>query len=149
MALADDLKSVPLFSGLGERELKRLAGDFKEHDYEPGMTPLREERMSGIGFFVIVEGEASVSRGGKELARLGPGDHFGELALISDRARTATVTAESPLRTVMLSSWEFREIVQANPDIAWALLQHVFDLLADCQERGGAAGAAPPEQKPS
>jgi CRP-like cAMP-binding protein len=143
MALADDLKQVPLFGGLSDRELKRIAGDFKERDYDVGTTPLREEQMSGIGFFVITEGEASVSRGGKELARLGPGDHFGELALISDQARTATVTAETPLRTVMLSSWEFRDIVKQNPEIAWTLLQHVVGLLVDT-ERGSAAGAAPP-----
>ena len=140
MALADDLKQVPLFSGLSDRELKRLANDFKERDFDAGMTPLREEQMSGIGFFVITEGEASVSRDGKELARLGPGDHFGELALISDRARTATVTAETPLRTAMLSSWEFREIVKQNPEISWTLLQYVVDLLVDTQERSGAAG---------
>jgi CRP-like cAMP-binding protein len=135
VALADDLKQVPLFGGLSDRELKRLAGDFKERDYDAGMTPLREEHMSGIGFFVITEGEASVSRGGKELARLGPGDHFGELALISDRARTATVTAETPLRTAMLTSWEFKQIVKDNPEIAWTLLQHVVGLLVDSQER--------------
>ncbi|HEV8251690.1 MAG TPA: cyclic nucleotide-binding domain-containing protein [Gaiellaceae bacterium] len=142
--LADDLKKVPLFSGLSDRELKRLARDFKEREYEAGMTPLREERMSGIGFFVITEGEASVSRDGKELARLGPGDHFGELALISDRVRTATVTAEGRLRTAMLASWEFKEIVRENPEIAWKLLQHVVGLLADAEERGGATGASPP-----
>jgi len=145
VALVDDLKRVPLFSGLSDRELKRIAGDFKERDYDAGMTPLREEHMSGVGFFVITEGEAAVSRDGRELARLGPGDHFGELALISDRARTATVTAETPLRTAMLSSWEFREIVKQNPEIAWTLLQHVVGLLADSEERGSAAGAAPPD----
>ena len=101
--------------------------------------------MSGVGFFVITEGEAAVSRDGRELARLGPGDHFGELALISDRARTATVTAETPLRTAMLSSWEFREIVKQNPEIAWTLLQHVVGLLADSEERGSAAAAGPPD----
>ena len=145
MALVDDLKQVPLFGGLSDRELKRLAGDFKERDFDPGMTPLREEHMSGIGFFVITEGEASVSRDGKELARLGPGEHFGELALISDRVRTATVTAETPLRTAMLSSWEFKEIVKDNPEIAWKLLEHVVGLLVGSEERSGAAEAAPPE----
>ena len=109
------------------------------------MTPLREEHMSGVGFFVITEGEASVSRDGAELARLGPGDHFGELGLISDRVRTATVTAESRLRTAMLTSWEFKEVVQENPEIAWKLLQHVVGLLVDAEERRGATGAAPPK----
>ena len=147
--LVDDLKKVPLFSGLGERQLKRLARDFKEREFAPGTTPLREGHMSGIGFFVIRGGEASVSRSGAEVARLGAGDHFGELGLISDRARTATVTAETSLQTAMLTSWEFKEFVQENPEVAWNLLQHVVDKLAEVEERqsgGGATGAAPPAE---
>jgi CRP-like cAMP-binding protein len=134
-SLEELLENVSLFSGLNQRQLKRLARDFKERDFKPGTTPLREGHMSGIGFFVITDGEASVSRDGKEVARLGPGDHFGELGLISDRARTATVTAESDLRTAMLTSWEFKEFVQANPDVAWKLLQHVVDLLGEAEDR--------------
>jgi CRP-like cAMP-binding protein len=133
--LADDLRKVSLFAGLGDRELKRLAKDFKERDFTPGTTPLREGHMSGIGFYVIREGEASVSREGAEVARLGPGDHFGELGLISDRVRTATVTAQTPLRTLMLTSWEFKEFVQDNPDVAWNLLQHVVERLAEAEDR--------------
>lgn len=132
--LAEDLKRVPLFSGLGQRQLRRLARDFKEHDFSPGMTPVQEGQMSGIGFFVILEGEASVSVEGKKVGRLRPGDHFGELGLISDRARTATVTAEGPLRCVKLAMWDFRRFVKDNPDVAWKLLQHVVELLADAQE---------------
>lgn len=138
--LADDLKRVPLFGGLSERQLKRLARDFREHGFAPGMTPVREGQMSGIAFFVIVEGEASVSVDGAEVARLGPGDHFGELGLISDRARTATVTADTPLRCLKLAIWDFRRFVKDNPDVAWKLLQHVVDLLVEAQERSKATG---------
>jgi len=134
-SLLELLENVSLFSGLNQRQLKRLARDFKERDFQPGTTPLKEGHMSGIGFFVITDGEASVMRDGKEVARLGPGDHFGELGLISDRARTATVTAETALRTAMLASWEFKEFVQENPDVAWKLLQHVVDLLDEAEER--------------
>jgi CRP-like cAMP-binding protein len=134
-SLVELLGKVSLFSGLNQRQLKRLARDFKERDFKPGTTPLKEGHMSGIGFFVITEGEASVSRDGREVARLGPGDHFGELGLISDRARTATVTAETNLRTAMLASWEFKQFVRDNPDVAWKLLQHVVGLLADSEER--------------
>jgi CRP/FNR family cyclic AMP-dependent transcriptional regulator len=133
--LAELLEKVSLFSGLNQRQLKRLARDFKERDFKPGTTPLREGHMSGIGFFVITEGEASVSRDGAEVARLGPGDHFGELSLISDRARSATVTAETDLHTAMLTSWEFKEFVQENPEVAWKLLQHVVEILVDAEER--------------
>ena len=133
--LVDHLRSVSLFDGLGDRELKRLARDFKEREFTPGTTPLREGHMSGIGFYVITEGEASVSRDGAEVARLRPGDHFGELGLISDRVRTATVTAETPLRTLMMTSWEFKEFVRDNPGVAWNLLQHVVERLAEAEER--------------
>jgi len=134
-SLVEVLEKVSLFSGLNQRQLKRLARDFKERDFKPGTTPLKEGHMSGIGFFVITGGEASVARDGKEVARLGAGDHFGELGLISDRARTATVTAESDLRTAMLTSWEFKEFVRDNPDVAWKLLQHVVGILVDAEER--------------
>jgi CRP-like cAMP-binding protein len=139
-SLADDLKKVPLFSGLSQRQLKRLSRDFKERDFKPGTTPVRQGRMSGVGFFVITEGEASVSVDGTERARLGPGDYFGELGLISERARTATVTAETPLRCVMLASWDFRRFTKDNPDASWKLLQHVVDLLAEAEQRLHAAG---------
>ena len=134
-SLVEVLEKVSLFSGLNQRQLKRLARDFKERDFKPGTTPLKEGHMSGIGFFVITGGEASVARDGKEVARLGAGDHFGELGLISDRARTATVTAETALSTAMLTSWEFKEFVRDNPDVAWKLLQHVVGILVDAEER--------------
>ena len=143
-SLVELLEKVSLFSGLNQRQLRRLSRDFKQREFKPGMKPLKEGLMGGIGFYVITDGEAMVSRGGRELARLGPGDHFGELALISDRARTATVTAETDVRAVMLTSWDFKEFVRENPDVAWKLLQHVVGLLADAEEKGGAAGAAPP-----
>jgi CRP-like cAMP-binding protein len=126
---SDELKRVPLFSGLNQRQLKRLAQHFRERDLQPGTTVVQEQKMSGVGFFVITEGEASVSVEGKEVARIGPGDHFGELALISESERTATVTAETELHCLEIPFWDFREFAMANPDVTWKLLQHVVDLL--------------------
>ena len=140
-ALADELKQVPLFSGLGQRQLRRLARDFKACDFRAGATPLRQGHMSGVGFFVIREGEASVCVDGAELTRLGPGDHFGELGLISERARTATVTAETPLRCLKLAEWTFRRFVKDSPDVAWKLLVHVVDLLVERESRGVTAAS--------
>jgi CRP/FNR family transcriptional regulator, cyclic AMP receptor protein len=133
--LAEELKGVPLFSGLSQRQLKSLARDFKQREYKAGATPLRQGQMSGIGFFVIAEGEASVAVDGGEVGRLGPGDHFGELGLISERARTATVTAETPLRCLELASWDFRRFVKDNPDASWKLLQHLVGLLTEAESR--------------
>src|SRR5438445_11071268 len=97
--LADDLKRVPLFSELSQRQLRRLARDFKGRTFRSGTTMVQQGHMSGVDFFVIAEGEASVTVDGKEVVRRGPGDHFGELALISARARAATVTEDMPLRS--------------------------------------------------
>lgn len=130
MASADEaLKRVPLFSGLSQRQLRGLRKDFRERTYRPGAAILREGEMSGIDFFVIVEGEASVTIGGKEVDRLGPGDYFGELALLAERERYATVTAVEPVRCLSMASWHFRKFVQDNPDVAWKLLQHVAGLV--------------------
>jgi CRP-like cAMP-binding protein len=82
-ALTDELKRVPLFSSLSQRQLKRLARDFREREFRPGTAVVQQGQMSGIGFFVITEGEARVTVDGADVARLGAGDHFGELALIS------------------------------------------------------------------
>ena len=123
------LKQVPLFNQLNQRQLKRLAAKFKERRFLPGTTVVQQRKMSGIGFFVVLSGEASVSVDGQEVARLGPGDYFGELALIAERERTATVTAETALDCLEIPIWDFRDFVKSDPDISWKLLQHVVDML--------------------
>jgi CRP-like cAMP-binding protein len=131
--LADDLKHVQLFSCLSQRQLRKLSGDFKERTFSIGTTPVRQGQMSGVGFFIISDGEASVTVDGREVARLRPGDYFGELGLIGERTRMATVTAETPLRCFELPTWHFRRYVKENPDASWKLLQHLVELLAEEQ----------------
>jgi CRP-like cAMP-binding protein len=132
-SLADELQRVPLFSGLNQRQLKKLARGFKERRFTAGRTVVREGHMDGVGFFVVAEGEASVTVGGTEVTRLGPGAHFGELAMISEQARAATVTAQTPLRCLVMPFWEFRRFARDNPDVSWKLLQQIVDMLT--QER--------------
>jgi CRP-like cAMP-binding protein len=134
--LVDELKQVPLFSNLSQRQLRRLARDFKEREVRPGTSVVRQGQMSGVDFFVIAEGEASVSVDGTEIARLGPGDHFGELALIGERVRLATVTAEAPLRCLVMASWDFRKFVKGNPDVSWKLLQYLVGVVAHERSKG-------------
>ena len=81
--VVDELRRVRLFAGLSQRQLRQLARLAKERRYRPGVTVVEEGTMSGVGFFIVADGEASVSVDGEEVARIGPGDHFGELALIS------------------------------------------------------------------
>jgi len=134
---AEDLKRVPLFADLSSRQLKKLAAQFRERTFEPGTTVVREGEMSGVGFFVVTEGEALVSVGGAEVVTLSPGDHFGELALVSESERTATVTARTQLRCLEIAFWDFRNFAHANPDVTWNLLHHVVLML---ERRGNEPG---------
>jgi CRP/FNR family transcriptional regulator, cyclic AMP receptor protein len=116
------LKRVPLFSDLNKRELEQIADSMKRRTFSSGQEIAREGE-SGVGFFVIEEGNAKVSVHGDERRRLGPGDYFGEIALIAQGARTATVTAESDLTALGMTFWDFRPLVEGNASIAWKLLQ--------------------------
>jgi CRP/FNR family transcriptional regulator, cyclic AMP receptor protein len=128
------IESVPLFEGIQGRELQQLANSFKERRFSAGDT-IAEEGKGGIGFFVIGEGEASVTVHGEEVHTLKPGDYFGEIALIDDGARTATVTAVTPLTAYGLTAWDFRPIVETNAGVASKLLKAMAKLLREAQQR--------------
>lgn len=128
------LRRVPLFSELEGRDLERLAQSFKERIFTPGHA-IATEGQTGIGFFVIEDGRASVTVRGEERRKLGPGDFFGEIALIDDGARTATVTADTELRCYGLTAWEFRPLVEENASIAWRLLQGLAKRLRAAEQR--------------
>ena len=132
----DDLKQVPLFRDLSRRQLKQLGRSFRERRFKPGTSLVRQGEMSGVDFFVIVEGEASVAVDGKEVGNLGPGDHFGELGLIAEQVRTATVTAATPLSCLAMASWDFRRFVKSNPDVGWKLLQYIVRALLEERSSG-------------
>ena len=129
------IQQVPLFSDLDKKELQGLLSSMKERIFDEGDT-IASEGQTGIGFFVIDEGEVSVSVQGKERATMKHGDYFGEVALIDDGARTATVTAATPLRCFGLTPWEFRPLVEGHADIAWKLLQTLAKRLRAAEQRG-------------
>jgi CRP/FNR family transcriptional regulator, cyclic AMP receptor protein len=118
----DLLRKVELFDQLSDKELERLAKSFRETNFGAGEV-IAAEGKSGVGFFVIGEGMVRYSVGGEERGIGGPGDYFGEVALIDDGPRTATVTAHGPVTAYGLTSWEFRPLVEENAEIAWELLQ--------------------------
>lgn len=126
----DQLKQVPLFSDLDRRELESVAATMRERTFRAGESAT-QEGQSGVGFFVIESGEASVEIGGKEVRKLGAGDYFGEIALIARSPRSATITAESDLRCYGLTPWDFKPLVEANGSIAWKLLQTLAQRLAE------------------
>jgi CRP/FNR family transcriptional regulator, cyclic AMP receptor protein len=129
----DLLQRVPLFADLPRKELGQVAGSMKERRFEPGET-LTVEGRGGVGFFVIEEGDARVTVHDEERGKLGPGDYFGEIALIDEGARTATVTAATELACYGLTLWEFGPLVRENGEIGWKLLQTLAARYRDAAE---------------
>ena len=126
------LERVPLFADLNRRELREVARLFKERRFPQGETVMKEG-LGGASFFVIESGEAIVTVGGNERATLKAGDYFGEVALIDEGDRSATVTASTDVVCHGLTFWEFRPLVQTNPTIAWNLLQTLAKRLRSAQ----------------
>ncbi len=123
------LRGVALFADLNNRELRAIAGAMTQRRVDAGQS-LAVEGTQGIGFFVIESGTAKITVEGEERRTVGPGDYFGEIALIVDTPRTATVTAETPLVAWAIASWAFRPIVQGNAKVAWRLLDSLARMLA-------------------
>jgi CRP/FNR family transcriptional regulator, cyclic AMP receptor protein len=128
------LKRAPLFEGLSRKELTQLARVSEDMEIEPGKV-LCEEGAIGHEFFVIVEGEVEVKRKGKSLGTRGDGDFIGEIALLQQTERTATVTAKTPLRVFVLTSTDFKHLVDEHPNVERkvmrALARRVADLADD------------------
>lgn len=125
----DALAQVPMLASLDRKHLEKLSKDFSERTFPPGTVVVRQGDDRGIGFFVIADGTAVVSVDDEEVARLGPGSHFGAIALIADRVRTATVTAETELHTYVMTMWDFRAFVQSDAEVAWSLLVQLAQML--------------------
>jgi CRP/FNR family cyclic AMP-dependent transcriptional regulator len=130
----EQLSEIDLFAGLDRKDLQALANSFKEVTFHTGDDIVSEDK-GGVGFFIIESGEAKVTVRGEERATIKAGDHFGEIALIDEGARTATVTAATEVHCFGLTSWAFRPLVEHNPTIAWKLLQIMAKRLRETQQR--------------
>ena len=130
----DTLARVPLFAGLEKRDLERIADSFKERNYKAGET-IASEGQGGAGFFVIGEGTAKVLVHGEERGSLTPGDYFGEIALLDEGARSATVQADTDMTCYAMTLWEFRPIVETDARIAWQLVQALARKLRESENR--------------
>jgi CRP-like cAMP-binding protein len=121
----DFLRKVPLFEDLDDRSMSAIANAIVEQSYAPGQEIMREGD-SGVGAFVIRSGKVEVTqkRGGQQtkLTELGPGDFFGEMALLDEFPRSATVRAIEPTTCIGLTRWHFRGILESHPQIALAIL---------------------------
>ena len=118
MAVAPaELASIPLFASLSEAEREQVAGWFEPRTAPEGCT-LAGEGATGYCFFVLTEGHAAVSSNGSQLATLGPGDFLGEIAILGDGRRSATVTTTTPVRLLVMFGSEFRRLQEDHPAIA-------------------------------
>jgi len=122
----DTLKKVPLFAGLDNKELNEIATSMRERRFKAGDT-VTQEGAGGVGFFIVEEGEADVDVGGQARGTIGPGDYFGEIALINESPRTATLTARTDMLCYGMTPWDFRPLVESNSVIAWKLLTAMAD----------------------
>jgi CRP/FNR family transcriptional regulator, cyclic AMP receptor protein len=124
------LKAAPLFEGLSRKELVQLARVCEDLEVRPGKVLCREGEI-GHEFFVIVNGKVQVSRKGKRVATLSSGDFVGEIALLTEMPRTATVTAETPARCFVLTGREFRAVLDQNPKVERKVLRALARRLAE------------------
>jgi CRP-like cAMP-binding protein len=124
----DRLRALPLFAGIDYRELDELAASAELKTASAGDV-LAREGASGYMFFVIADGTVDVDRGGEFLETLGPGDFFGEMAIVGEGRRNATVTAASPVELVVLFGTEFRSLEDEHPEAAQRIRQKVAERL--------------------
>lgn len=122
------LQSVPLFQTLSKKELERLSRNMDEVDLPEGKE-LAKEGSFAYEFFVIEEGTASVSREGKQVRDLGPGDFFGEIGLLEAERRTASVATTSPMQAIVMTGADFRAMEREQPEIAAKIREAIEERL--------------------
>ena len=125
----DLIKAVPLFSGASKAELAEIAAIADEVDLPAGRT-LISEGDTGREFFVLIDGAADVTQAGSSIRKMGPGDFFGEIALISKAPRSATIVTTSPVRALVITDRAFRQLLEHSPRIAVTVLTALAERLA-------------------
>lgn len=126
---AELIKRVPLFSNCSKRELEEIAHIADEIDLREGKE-MTKEGSRGREFLVLLDGDADVTKDGHSINKLGAGDFFGEIALVADSPRTATVTATSPVRALVITDRSFRRLLDEQPEIQRKVLQALAERLA-------------------
>jgi len=116
------LKKTSLFGQFSEKELEALFSTAKIREFDAGSTIVREGDPTSIGFYLILEGQVEVRKGQKTLAKLGAGDYFGEMALLTDAPRSADVVAVEKTKCLMIMRWELRSIISSYPDVALKMM---------------------------
>jgi CRP/FNR family cyclic AMP-dependent transcriptional regulator len=118
----ETLSTIPLFSRLSPRQLRKLYKGIGEDRYDAGTMIVREGAHAET-LFVVLEGTAKVVRSGRTVSHRGPGEFFGEISMIDGRARAASVIAETPMRCLVIFQASLRKLAMSEPQVAWALLE--------------------------
>jgi CRP/FNR family transcriptional regulator, cyclic AMP receptor protein len=132
--VASALAKVPLFEGISAESLTRLAAVTGELDFQTDQFIVLQGQV-GTGLYVIVEGEVKVVRGSDELIRLGPNDFFGELSVIDQLPRSASVQATMPTRTLALASWDLLDLLESDPKLSLNLITGLVTRVREHGER--------------
>jgi CRP/FNR family transcriptional regulator, cyclic AMP receptor protein len=127
------LGQAPILSSLSARQLRSLARQGKERSYSAG-SKVVQRGEGGIGLFLMLDGKAEVRRGGRTLAKLGPGQFFGEMSLLDDQPRSADVVASEPCRCLVLSKWEFWGFAENQPKVLRGILQEMARRLRETDQ---------------
>lgn len=136
MGTVDYLRRVPLFEGLTESELTEVALATQERDF-PGGAFIVTQGSPGLGFYLLVEGKVQVMRNRKQVADLAAGDFFGEMSLLDESPRSASIIATEATKCLVLGSWDFRVLLKKKPEIAIKMLEILSRRLRDSNEKLG------------
>ena len=128
-----ELKPIGLFEGLPEGDLKKLNKQMREVRHQQGAEIIVHGK-DGVGFLVIVDGEAEVTTGDGRHRKLGPGDYFGEMALLDQQGRSADITASTDLVLAAVPEWGFKQFLGEHPEITYRLLQTLSRRLREAEE---------------
>jgi CRP-like cAMP-binding protein len=124
------LKNVPLFAGLSKRDLSAVGRLADELDFPAGKELIREDEP-GSQFFILLEGDAVVRRRGRKVNTLGPGDFFGEIALVADRPTTATVTTTGTVLVAIITRASFKHLLRSSPQVQMKVLEALAERVPD------------------
>jgi CRP/FNR family cyclic AMP-dependent transcriptional regulator len=127
------LAQIPLFAGLSKKDLQRISGLATRLE-EPAGKVLTKEGQQGYEFIIVLEGEVEVRQGGQVIAKRGAGDYFGEIALLDNRPRTATVVATTPVVIEVIERREFLGLVAEVPEIGQAIMATMAQRLSELDE---------------
>lgn len=135
VSISEQLKNVPLFNGIPSKSIDRISRIARERNFKAG-DEIVTEGGQGVGFFMITEGDVTVTRGGVTLTTLGPGDYFGEMALLDEgHRRSATVTANGPVKTLAIPRADFVAELEANAHLAVEMLSTMSQRLRETDQR--------------